>query len=62
MQTEQNKGITLRVVYKRVADEDEALQLDALYIKKRKEVEHMKKDTKKVNEILKNKSKYFRVF
>jgi hypothetical protein len=62
MQTEQNSGNKLRVVYKRVEDENEELLLNALYIKRRQEIQNMKKDTKKVNEILNNKGKYFKVF
>ena len=62
MQTEQNSGNKLRVVYKRVEDENEELLLNALYIKRRKEIDNMKKDLQKVNEILKNKNKYFKIF
>ncbi len=62
MQSEQNKGMHLKVVYKKVDDEKEELLLNVLYLKRRREIENMKKDTKKVNEILKNKEKYFKIF
>lgn len=62
MQTEHNNGNHLKVVYKKAEDEKEELLLNVLYLKRRREIENMKKDPKKVNEILKNKSKYFKIF
>ncbi|HXB13857.1 MAG TPA: hypothetical protein VNZ45_17845 [Bacteroidia bacterium] len=62
MQTEENKGTHLKVVYKKVEDEKEELLLNVLYLKRRREIESLKKDMLKVNEILSNKKKYFKIF
>ena len=62
MEANLNNRTNLRVVYKRVTDEGEEKHIDAEYIKKRKEVAGMKTDMKKVNEILNNKGKYFKIF